>query len=100
MSKLIIEKFREFFSTDCKQFRFKRATVALRQYIQFDTLTSILPKQCTVNLCAADLNKACDKVKQYALFIKFMNRNIAVSFMELLQNCFSTVKFNPTFSLC
>jgi len=71
MSKLIIEKFREFFSTECKQFRLKRATVALRQYIQFDILTSILPKQCTVNLCAADLNKACDKVKQCALFIKF-----------------------------
>ena len=71
MSKLIIEKFREFFSTECKQFRLKRATVALRQYIQFDILTSILPKQCTVNLRAADLNKACDKVKQCALFIKF-----------------------------
>jgi len=98
MSKLIIEKFSNFFSNDCQQFRFKR--VALMQYIQFDILTSILPKQCTVNLCAADLNKACDKVKQYAFFIKFMNRNIAVSLLKLLQNCFSTVKFNPTFSLC
>jgi len=49
-----------------------------------------------------DLSKAFDKVNHHALFMKFMNRNLPVALLDLLesclQNCFSCIKWNHVFS--
>ena len=43
----------------------------------------------TVNVCLLDLSKAYDKMNHFGLYIKLMNRSIAVQVLSVLENWFA-----------
>ena len=56
----------------------------------------------TVNLCSIDICKAFDKVNNYALFTKLMDRNVPRQLILTLKSCydktFTIVKWKECFS--
>jgi len=56
----------------------------------------------TVNVCLLDLSKAFDKMNNFALYIKLMNRSIPVQVLSVLENwfssCLSCVKWGSVMS--
>ena len=56
----------------------------------------------TVTICALDMSKAFDKVNHSALFMKFMDRDVPLVFLNILiewySKCFASVKWNNCLS--
>jgi len=64
-----------------KQFDFKKAGVVRMLFTLSDLLIVIhcVANGSTVNLCALNISKACDRMNHCGLFIKFMQRGLHIN---------------------
>ena len=77
--------FDRYLGSSDRQFGFKKNTgVSHAIYAVRKTVEYFVERDSTVNLCALDMSKAFDKMNRYALFIKLLNRNCPIGFINLL----------------
>lgn len=86
----VLDHYGKYFETSDRQFGFKKqlgcrhAIFTVRSVIE-----QYISNGSTVNLCALDLSKAFDRMNQYALFIKLMERKFPVEILTILEKWFS-----------
>ena len=82
---ILILKFGKYLNSSDLQFAFKpkvgcsNAIFTLKSVVKYYAQNG-----STVTLCALDISKAFDKVDHYALYLKLINRNVPVCFINLL----------------
>ena len=81
---VILAKFTHLFDTDSLQFSFRHgvgcgdALFTVKSVINHFTSNG-----CTVNVAALDISKAFDRISQYALFSKLIERNFPVQLINM-----------------
>ena len=99
----LLQKFSQYFYSSDLQFGFKPnlgCTDAL--YTLKHTVDYFVKKGNTVNICALDVSKAFDKISQFGLYKKLLERNTPRPFIEVIKNwfskCYGLVRWGRAFS--
>jgi len=83
----LLHIFNSYLHTSSAQFGFKarsgcnKAIYSVRKTIDF-----FVSKNCTVNLCTLDIEKAFDKLNRHALFMQLLNRRCPLTLLNILDH--------------
>jgi len=101
----VLRRFELYFKTSDNQFGFKKhlgcphAIYTVRSVVNHYVSNG---RSSTVNVCAIDISKAFDRVNNFGLFIKLMDRLLPVNVLLLLEDwfgkCFTCVKWDSLLS--
>jgi hypothetical protein len=99
----LLKMLNDYLSTSDLQFGFKKKSGCSHAiYTVRSTVDYFTTNNSTVNLCAIDISKAFDRVNNYALLLKLMDRNIPKNLLLILEywykNIYITVRWKTSFS--
>jgi len=81
----LLSIFNTYLVSSKRHFGFKsKSSCAHALYCARVTTEYFVERGSTVNLCAIDMQKAFDKMNKYALFLKLMNNNCFIAFINKL----------------
>ena len=91
LEKCLLENFEQYCRTSDNQFGFKKhlgcnhAIYSLRSVVEYYN-----DYGSTVNICSIDISKAFDKLNHFALFSKFLAKNVPINAVKLLLTWYTT----------
>jgi hypothetical protein len=86
----LLTLFNKHLLTSSRQFGFKAKTGCDKAlYTVRKTIEYFIEREATVNVCALDMAKAFDKMNRNALFIKLLNNNCPLAFINILSSWFN-----------